>query len=90
MSLYIAGFEATATSIACVISELADHPEHQATLYTEIQTYLSGKEITIEVINDMSFLNCIVNEALRLFPAIPVVDRIAEKDFEVINTLTNY
>ncbi|XP_032670008.1 cytochrome P450 6k1-like [Odontomachus brunneus] len=85
-AFHIAGFESTGTSTAWAIYELAHHPEYQNTLYEEIKKYLSGKEITMELINEMPFLDCVVNEALRLHPPIPVVDRIAEKDFEVPET----
>ncbi|XP_032670007.1 cytochrome P450 6k1-like [Odontomachus brunneus] len=83
---YVAGFESSGTLIAWAIYELAHNPEYQNTLYEEIKKYLSGKEITMELINEMPFLDCVVNEALRLHPPIPVVDRIAEKDFEVPET----
>lgn len=81
-----AGFESTATSSAWTIFELARNPKYQDTLYEEIKKYLSGEEITLELINEMPFLDCVVNEALRLHPPLPVIDRIAEKDFKVTKT----
>lgn len=85
-SFYIAGFEATSTAIAFALYDLSRHPEHQATLYNEIQTHLSGKELTMDLINKMSFLDCVISETLRLHPPLPFVDRTATRDYEVINT----
>ncbi|KAL6259233.1 hypothetical protein P5V15_009152 [Pogonomyrmex californicus] len=85
-SFYIAGLEATATAIAFVLHDLACYPEHQATLYNEIQTYLSGKELTMDLINEMPFLDSVVVESLRLHPPLPVTDRIALRDYKLPNT----
>lgn len=85
-SFYIAGFEATATAIAFALYDLARHPEHQDTLYNEIQTHLTGKKLTMDLINELSFLDCVVAEALRLHPPLPVIDRITKRDYEVSNT----
>lgn len=86
-SLYIAGFEAVSNVLAFALYHLARHPEHQATLYDEIQTHLKGKEVTVDLINEMSFLDCIIFESLRLHPPLPIVDRIATRDYEVINAI---
>ncbi|EFN82419.1 probable cytochrome P450 6g2 [Harpegnathos saltator] len=86
MAFHIAGFESTGTASAWTIYELARKPEYQDILYEEIKNHLSGKEITMELINEMSFLDCIVNEAMRLHPPLPVTDRTAIKDFVVPET----
>lgn len=83
-SLYIAGFEATSSVIAFTLYHLACHPEHQVTLYNEIKTHLTGKQLTVDLINEMSFLDDVVCESLRLHPPLPITDRIAIKDYEVI------
>lgn len=94
VSFYIAGFEATGTSVANALFHLARYPDYQTALYNEIEEHLSGKEISIELLNELSFLDCIVNESLRLCPAIPVTDRIAEDNFKVLtkyhSLLSNY
>lgn len=83
MSFYIAGFEATATSLSTALLHLGRHPDYQTTLYNEIKEHLSGKEISMELLSELPFLDCVINETLRLSPPIPVVDRIAEDDFKV-------
>ncbi|XP_014469071.1 PREDICTED: cytochrome P450 6k1-like [Dinoponera quadriceps] len=85
-SFYIAGFEASGTLAAWVINEITLKPEYQNALYKEIKKYQLDKEITMESINETPFLDCIINETLRLHPPIPVIDRIAEADFEIKET----
>jgi len=82
-SLFIAGFEAGSTTIAFALYYLACYPEYQDFLYDEIQTHLNGKEWTMEIINEMSFAESILIETLRLFPPLPITDRIATKDYKV-------
>lgn len=83
MSFYVAGFEATSTAISFSLHELARHPEYEKRLYREIKDYLTGKEITLELLNQMIFLDQVVDEALRLYPPLPIVDRVAVKDYKV-------
>ncbi|KAL6448547.1 hypothetical protein ACFW04_000437 [Cataglyphis niger] len=85
-SFYIAGFEAVSTAIAFTLYHLACHPEHQATLYDEIQIHLSEKKLTVDLINKMSFLDCVIFESLRLHPPLPIVDRTAIRDYELPGT----
>ncbi|XP_036138732.1 cytochrome P450 6k1-like isoform X2 [Monomorium pharaonis] len=85
-SFYTAGFETTATTIAFALYDLARYPEHQDTLYNEIQTHLTGKELTMDLINELSFLDSVIIESLRLHPPLPVTDRIATKNYELPNT----
>ncbi|XP_012055740.1 PREDICTED: cytochrome P450 6k1-like [Atta cephalotes] len=82
-SLYLAGFETTAIAIAYVLHDLGHHPEHQDTIYNEIQTQLSGKELTMDLINGLSFLDSVVIESLRLHPPLPITDRITTRDYEL-------
>jgi len=82
-SLFVAGFEAGSTAIAFALYHLACHPKYQDLLYDEIQTHLNGKKWSMELINEMSFAESILIEALRLFPPLPITDRIATKDYKV-------
>lgn len=83
-SLYIAGIDTSSTTIAFALYNLSRNPEQQTTLYNEIQTHVLGKKLTIDLINKMSFLDCVVNESLRLHPPLPVIDRIATRDYKVM------
>lgn len=82
-SFYLAGFEASSTTLAFLLYDLARHPEHQDTLHNEIQTHLSRKELTVDLINELSFLDSVVVESLRLHPPLPVTDRIATRNYKL-------
>jgi len=88
-SFLLAGVGATADVIAYALYNLARQPELQATLYDEIQTHLSGKKLTMDMIAEMFFLDSILIETLRLYPPLPILDRLATKNYEVINSLNN-
>lgn len=87
ISVMVAGFEATTDALSFCLYELARHPEHQVTLYDEIQTYISNKELTLDLINEMPFLDSLVIEILRLYPPLPMTDRIATRDYKVTNEI---
>lgn len=84
LSFYVAGLEATSSTIAFSLYELSRHIEYQSRLYKEIKTHLENEELTLESINKMEFLDQIVNETLRLYPPLPMLDRIASKDYKVL------
>lgn len=86
VAFYVAGFEATSTAITFALFELARHKEHQSRLYQEIKSTLVNKELTSETINDMHFLNHVVDEALRMYPPLPMIDRIALQDYKIPET----
>ena len=86
VSFYVAGFEATSTTIAFSLFELSLHPEYEELLYKEIKETLTGKEIDVDLINQMTFLDQVVNETLRLYPPLPIIDRVPVRDYKVNET----
>ncbi|KAJ8683073.1 hypothetical protein QAD02_018865 [Eretmocerus hayati] len=84
VSFYVAGFEASSTAIAFTLLELSQNPEYEDQLFKEIESIVSSdKKLDIDLINQMTFLDQVVNEALRLYPPLPLVDRIAVCDYSV-------
>ncbi|KAK2587190.1 hypothetical protein KPH14_002935 [Odynerus spinipes] len=86
VSFYVAGFEATSTAIAFALYELASHPEYEEKLYEEIKGVLDKGEISMDTISEMTFLDAIIAETLRLYPPLPHVDRIASRDYKLPGT----
>ncbi|XP_055681824.1 probable cytochrome P450 6g2 [Lutzomyia longipalpis] len=73
----LAGYETASSVISFALYELARQPEIQEKLRKEIKDYLKKYEsVQYETINEMEYLNCVVQETLRLYPAVPVLDRI--------------
>lgn len=77
-SFLSAGFKSSLSVMYFALYELAKNQTIQKTLRSEIKNTLSENEglITYEVVTmGMPYLNNVVQEALRLYPAAPFIDR---------------
>lgn len=79
MTLLIAGFETTATTISWLLYELARSSDIQANLRSEIVSRLHSDGIAYFE-DDSSLLALCVHETLRLHPSIPFIIREAVND----------
>ncbi|KAI1428001.1 cytochrome P450 [Xylaria sp. FL1777] len=69
----LAGTETTGTSMAGLTYYLLTNPDKLALLTQEIRAEFSSEsEITMESTAGLKFLNACINEALRLYPPVPV------------------
>nr|XP_031848703.1 cytochrome P450 9e2-like [Nomia melanderi] len=82
---FFGGFESTSTMMCFAAYEVGVNPEVQKRLQEEIDGVLeNGKgKVTYEAINDMKYLDAIINEALRMYPVVFGVDRVCTKPFEL-------
>lgn len=81
MSILIAGRDTTACTLSWVIYELGRHPEVVAKLRVELlDTVGPTRTPTYEDLKNMPYMKAILNEALRLYPAVPFNVRLALKD----------
>ncbi|XP_076416789.1 lithocholate 6-beta-hydroxylase-like [Peromyscus maniculatus bairdii] len=79
-----AGYEATSTSISFVMYQMATHPAVQKKLQDEIDRALPNKApVTYDALMNMEYLDMVVNETLRLYPAANRLERISKKDVEI-------
>ncbi|KAF8906807.1 cytochrome P450 [Gymnopilus junonius] len=78
----IAGFETTTTTAAFAVWELARHPDKQDRLREELAT-ISGEPTAKDMQDRLPYLNAIMKETLRLYPALPYMERTATK-FDII------
>ncbi|XP_033323897.2 cytochrome P450 9e2 [Megalopta genalis] len=84
-SFYFGGFETTASLLSFAAHELAANPAIQKRLQEEIDQVLkdSNGDVSYEAINGMKYLDAVINEAMRLYPVIPITDRECRKPFEL-------
>ncbi|KAH8310482.1 hypothetical protein KR044_001581, partial [Drosophila immigrans] len=85
---YFAGQETTGSTAAFTIFELAQHPEHLKRLQSEVDETLkqNNGQITYDVLNKMEFLDLCINETLRKYPGLPMLNRECTQDFTLPDT----
>ncbi|XP_059225821.1 uncharacterized protein LOC106092109 [Stomoxys calcitrans] len=85
-SILLGGVETSATTISSALFELAKNPEIQERLRKELQNaFLNGHgEISYESITSLEYLGMVIDETLRKYPGLPLLDRrykpVGEKD----------
>ncbi|XP_049271480.1 cytochrome P450 4V2 isoform X2 [Rhipicephalus sanguineus] len=85
-SIFIGGFETTAVSIAYTLFLLGNHPEVQAKVHEEIDAIFAEdmeRDVTVEDIKQMKYLECVVKESMRLYPPVPLIARDVDEDMKV-------
>ena len=63
---------------------IASHPEVQRKLHEEIDRVFGddcNRPCTIEDLNELEYLECVIKETLRLFPSVPFIGREVQEDF---------
>ncbi|WP_328620046.1 cytochrome P450 [Streptomyces sp. NBC_00354] len=71
----LAGHETTATSLAFSLHLLARHPEQQARAREEISRVLGDRTPEAADLDRLPYLTQVLKEAMRLYPAAPVIGR---------------
>lgn len=85
LNIMIAGRDTTASLMTFTFFELARNPDVFEKLKTEIrETFGSGENIdvtniTFETLKKCTYLKYVINEVLRLYPAVPINYRFANK-----------
>lgn len=68
IAFLFAGYDSTATALACTLGLLGDHPKIQANLRTELAAGLGGQQPTPSDLSELPLLDATVRESLRLYP----------------------
>ncbi|XP_075168008.1 putative cytochrome P450 4d14 [Haematobia irritans] len=80
------GHDTTTSGISYTCYLLARHPEVQRKVLQEIQEVLGddmGKPMTMQHLQELKYLDCVIKESLRLYPPVPMIGRLVEKDIEL-------
>ncbi|KAK9507441.1 hypothetical protein O3M35_007294 [Rhynocoris fuscipes] len=81
IDVFVAGFDTSSVTAACVLLMLAMFPEHQEEVYQE-QVKIVGEDPdiipTMDQLNSMVYLNRIIKEVLRLYCPIGILRRLTE------------
>nr|KYP62020.1 Secologanin synthase [Cajanus cajan] len=84
-TFFFAGHETTALAISWTLLLLAMHEDWQNQLRDEIREVVGDKELDINVLAGLRKMKWVMNEALRLYPTAPNVQRQAREDIQVDN-----
>jgi cytochrome P450 len=83
MTLFLAGHETTALTLSWTWYLLAKHPEVEAKLAAEWASILGGRIPTANDIPRLTFTEQVIQESMRLYPAVYLIGREPLKDVEL-------
>jgi cytochrome P450 len=83
MSLLIAGYETTSSGLQWCLHLLTEHPEHLGRLREECDAVLRGRTPRPEDLRRLSYARWVMQEALRLYPPVWWLPRMAAEDDEI-------
>lgn len=78
--LFMAGHETTANSLAWTWYLLSQAPEVEAKLHAELDTVLGGRAPALADLPQLTYTRAVFDEALRLYPPVPILPREALRD----------
>nr|CAD7265983.1 unnamed protein product [Timema shepardi] len=88
VSTMIAGFETTASGSSFALMLLAFHPDIQDRAFQELVDIFGNDKMqpaTFEDLKEMTYLEQIIMETLRLYPSVPITMRDVEEEIPIKN-----
>uniref|UniRef100_A0A0N5B0C1 Cytochrome P450 n=1 Tax=Syphacia muris TaxID=451379 RepID=A0A0N5B0C1_9BILA len=85
-TIFVAGYDTTSSSMGYLLYLLGQHPEQQEKVYEEIVEVLGSdvnREIKMEDIKQLKYIDQCIKETLRLYPAVPMIGRLITEDLQV-------
>lgn len=83
LQFFLGGGGTMASALNFITYALALHPEHQEEAVREIQNALTEDEITYDSLKSMTFLECVIQESLRLYDLDAWIFRVCTQDTTV-------
>ncbi|ALC38786.1 maker439 [Drosophila busckii] len=81
---FVAGFETSSSNMSYALYELAKNPQVQQKLRAEIQrVLLKHGELTYEAMMEMAYLDQVISETLRKYPALASLTRVPSVDYKL-------
>ncbi|OAD56184.1 Cytochrome P450 9e2 [Eufriesea mexicana] len=88
-SFFFGGFDTVVSQTCFVAHLLAENPDCQVRLQQEIDEALEQNDgqLSYDIIQNMKYLDAVINETMRMYPIAVFVDRLCLKDFDLPPTL---
>ena len=83
MTLFMAGHETTANTLAWVFLLLSRNPEAEAKLHAELDTVLGDRPPTVADLPNLKYTEQVITETLRIYPTVWLLGREAIEPTEV-------
>ncbi|CAH3155173.1 unnamed protein product [Porites lobata] len=79
------GHDTTAAGITWALYLLGRHPVIQQKVHDEVDSFFEQRPetLTVDDLKDLRYLECVIKEALRLFPSVPFFARTTTEDFHM-------
>ncbi|XP_011706829.1 PREDICTED: probable cytochrome P450 6a13, partial [Wasmannia auropunctata] len=86
-AFFVAGFETSATTATFALYELALHQNIQEKVRKEIDKILMKYgNLTYDSVNKITYLHKVINETMRKYPPVPILNRICTKEINLPTT----
>ncbi|CAG2176636.1 unnamed protein product [Oppiella nova] len=84
----LAGYESSATTLSMCLYNIAKHPDVQQILYDEITKFKEQKSSAdpYEAFFALKYMDAVIDETLRLFPAAIFIERAPNEDYQLKGT----
>jgi cytochrome P450 len=83
MTLFMAGHETTANTLAWAWFLLSGHPEAEGRLHDELEQVLGGRSPTVADLPRLPYTESVINETLRVYPTVWMLGREAIEPLEL-------
>jgi cytochrome P450 len=83
VTMFAAGHETSANSLAWTLEAIGRNPEVGARLREELRRELGGSPPTLAALARLPYVRMVVEESMRLYPPTYLMDRVAARDVEV-------
>jgi len=86
---FVAGSDTSSSTMSFCLFELARNPDYQRKAQEEIDRVWKSSvqdEITYEMLSELKYLECCVDETLRKYPIAPILMRLCTEDYKVPDT----
>ncbi|KAL7047141.1 hypothetical protein ACKWTF_002809 [Chironomus riparius] len=82
------GHDTTASALAFTLYNIAKHEDIQGKCYEEVQNILgSDGRFDMKTLNEMTYLDLVCKESLRLYPSVPIFGRTVPEEMKVCGRL---